>query len=43
VHELKKSFTDMTVVRLKKAYWLECCVVRPRIDQRVKEQAVFFN
>jgi hypothetical protein len=37
VHELKKSFNDMTVVRLKKAYWMEWVIVRPRIDQRVKE------
>jgi hypothetical protein len=37
VHELKKNFTDMVVVRLKKAYWMDCVNMRPRIDHRVKE------
>ena len=38
IHELKKNFTDMIVIRLKKAYWLDAVIMRPKIDNKVKEQ-----
>jgi hypothetical protein len=43
VHELKKNFTDMTIIRLKKAYWLDCVIMRPAIDHKIKEMSQFFN
>ena len=32
VQELKKHFKDITVVRMKKAYWLESVMLRPRVE-----------
>jgi hypothetical protein len=29
MHELKQNFTGMTVIRLKKAYWLHCVMLKP--------------
>jgi len=29
IHELKANFSDMTVIRLKKAHWLDCVMLRP--------------
>lgn len=29
IHELKKNFSDMIVIRLKKAYWLNSVMLKP--------------
>ena len=29
INELKANFSDMTVIRLKKAYWLDCVMLKP--------------
>ena len=43
VHELKKNFKDITVVRLKKAYWLDCVMLKPNIDEWQVKQQAFYN
>jgi hypothetical protein len=32
--ELKAHFSDITVLRLKKAHWLECVIMKPIISLR---------
>ncbi len=34
VPELKANFNDITVIRLKKAYWLDCVIMKPTISLR---------
>ena len=32
IHELKANFSNLTVVRLKKAYWLGCVMLKPNVS-----------